>query len=1124
MGQIVPQSKSVEALKVFNNAIVTSRLYPPETPQVANAVERGYKGIKLFLRERGKLFFSFRDNAPSICGVPLDQETLDSFPNLIVFRQLKMMGLPKLQIGQEMDRFAFGQLLAVFIATPEKIKNKGGGLPFITSLGLTDYFPESDEDEQTAPEEDPPEPADNQARRTVKLQPELVAGLCGLETRTAIEEELTKRLARPDTATELLVAGVAYILSDIQKKKAIFASPLFTAMLQKAEIAVAESDRNEVAAGLAGTLTENLKEPALCVLMSQEYPAGFGAKCYDVLVASLKIEALGGIFVILREQLAKAKLLGGANSPRVEFFGKVLLRLMNTGRGKQFLSTEKARAIIHEGEKARRKKRLEAGFQGLLQGNNTLLQSEELVQHLPDAVLQMLSAGENPGIIVRAMAEFFGSEYEGRREALLRSMVVIGERLVVDSRWDLIDLLLESLLQAICRPAASDDLLEKTVALLHLVMQNSWQCGDLGRGDKILNNFFQLRTGQTGNSPAVKTIIGKIQDRGIQRTRLPELLADCLASPKDEALGYRLALQGPVAVRFLVEALINTDKTEDRLRIIDLLTSSRSYLAPIIVERLPEHMPWYGKRNLIKLLGETGDEANADRVLPFLKHEDFRVQREAFLCLYRIAGKRRKELLLAALADSTELIKLEIIAALAGFCDSEVAVQLSLLLADYEFFSERNRAEIMLKILDTLGRCSCQEAYAGVQNFLQLQGVRAARKKIPEQVWTCAEKTLKTIESDLQDTKKKHIQAHQLRKIAMKQAAKLGKSGKTERIITGLQQEQAVRTLLARGELARARDQLLQLIEKTAKSRNFTQAEHLREWLIEVDPNAFSHIIQAAEIIDREKAAAIDKSHLEIWSSLYDVLTTEEFSTLYHSLKHKTCRSEEVLVTQGALQTALFFVNSGKVKLYFEGQGHEVLIKTMGSGEIFGAGAFFDASVWTVSVATVGIAEISILKFDKMEEWREDYPGLESKLQDFCRKFERIEEFLERNAKDRREHERHRLSGRVPTMLLDNHAKSVGVSSMVELFDISAGGLSYLARISQKEYARLLLGRKVQVKLQAGEKSGETAVLMGDILAVKSTYAVENDYSVHIRFDKELAPTQLFAILGAAQKNAPVTR
>jgi CRP-like cAMP-binding protein len=1128
MSQIVLLSKSVDALKAFNNAISTSRLYPPETPQVANAVERGYKGVKLFLREHGSLFFTHKGDAPCICGVPLEQEVLDSFPNLIVFRQLKMLGMPKLLIGPEMDRFAFGQLLSVFSASPDKIKKEGGGQIFITSLGLSSYFPESsgEDEERQAEEAKSPGQAESQPRRIVKLQPELVVGLCGIDKSASIDSELTKKLAVKETATELLVAAIAYILQEIRKTKAIVSSPLFPVMLQRAETGIGENDQSQVARDVAGTLTDNLKEPALCVLLSQEYPKGFGAVVYDCLINALSMELLGGIFIILREQIAKAKLIGGEKSPQVEFFGQILLKLMDTGRGKQFLSTEKAKAIIREGERARRQRRLEAGIQGLLQGNTSLLKSEELVLYLPEAVTQLLerNAGEHAEKLIRSMAEFLPAGHEAGRESLVRSMAVVCQRLAVDGRWNLVDLLLESLIQTVCRPSVGETLLEKIVTLLHLVMQNSWQCGEFGRGDLILTLFFRIRTGQIGKSPFLKTIVGKVQDRGIKLTQLPKLLEDCLADPKNETVGQRLALQGPVAVRFLVEALINTDNTADRMRIIDLLTSSRSFLAPIILERLPEHMPWYAKRNLIKLLGETGGEDDAESVMPYLKHEDYRVQRETFLCLYRIGGKRRKTLLLTALDDATEVIKIELIAALASLCDEEVAAHLSQLLVDFENISEKNRTDFLLRLLDTLGRCPCQEAQKGVQAFLQLQGVRAIRKKVPEQVWSSAEKVIKSLENDLQETRRKHVQASQLRKIAMKQVAKLGKAAKTQRIITGLQQEQTVRALVAQGDLEGAKDQLLQLIEKTARARNFVQAESLRDWLVEIDQTAFSHIIQAAEIIDREKAASIDKSHLEIWSRLYDILTTEEFSALYHALKHKVYRNDEVVVSQGTLQTSLFFINTGKVKLYFDDDGGEVLVKTMGSGEIVGAGAFFDASVWTISVASVGTSDISMLKLDRMQQWSEEYPGLEAKLADFCKKFERIEESIEQSSRDRRDHERHRISGRVQTTLLDNHDQSVGVQAMVELFDISAGGISYLARISRKENARLLLGRRMRVKLPSGDKPGQSVAMVGDILAVKGAYVVENDYSVHLKFDKTLEKKQLFEIVAAAQQGSLVIR
>jgi CRP-like cAMP-binding protein len=337
-----------------------------------------------------------------------------------------------------------------------------------------------------------------------------------------------------------------------------------------------------------------------------------------------------------------------------------------------------------------------------------------------------------------------------------------------------------------------------------------------------------------------------------------------------------------------------------------------------------------------------------------------------------------------------------------------------------------------------------------------------------------------------------------------------------------LPQEQTIRAFLAQGDKSTALDLLVQLIEKTARMRNFIQAENLREWLIEIDPAAFSHIIHVAELIDREKVAAIDKGHLEIWSKLYERLTSEEFAAVYHAQRHKTYLEGDVIVSQGAMQTSLFFINAGKVKLYFEDMGREVLVKTMGSGEIFGAGAFFEASVWTISVASVGRSEISTLKLDKLQDWREEFPGIESKLSDFCSKFENIDDFIKKNSQDRRTQERFKISGRVGTTLVDDRGQSIGVSAMAELSDISLGGVAYQVRISKKDNARLLIGRKVQVKLPAGEKLGEFSWITGDILAVRSTYAAESDYSVHVKFDASLNKRKLQEIIRAASREAQV--
>jgi len=1117
MNQIELQARGIEALKLFNNTIVTSRLYPAEAPQVANVVDRGYSGLKSFLSEYGDLQFSLEGGSPSLCGQLLSPETLEAFPNLVIYRQLRLLELPILTIHPEMDRFAFGQLLLVFNASVERIKKGGGGLAYITGLGLASYFPDPSEklDAQGGRTDD------LRARNLIKVRPELVVCLLGKDKRPVIVAELREKMATAETAMEVLAACVGHILKNIQKKKTISASEDFPLMVETAEMLITPNDKSEVAQGLAKILVESLREPALCVVLVQEYPDGFGSEVYDQLLATLTTEKLGGIVTILREQLDKARRRDGTNSSRVQFLNKALISLLDSKKGKHFLSLEKARSLMMEGEKERKKRRLEAGLKNFLQGNNSVLKSVELIEFLPDAIAQIQKGTANADIssLLMGMVTYLKEGGAEGKESLLNSMVTIGENLALDGQWLHVDHLLEPLMEEISQGSSEGVLVEKIVTFLQEIMQKSWQDGDYDRGDRILNLLHRIRSGKIPRPAEIKSIVAKVQDRGIQRAELPRLLEQCLAAPNDGPLRFRLILQGPVALRFLIESLIASEDAVARLKIIDLLTYCPDFLPSVILERLEDHMTWHGKRNLIKLLGETGQEKDAESLLPYLRHNDFRVQRETFLTLYKISGQKRRQLLLRALDESSDSIRPQIVGALANYCDPEVAGKLVELLASHEQFDEENRKPLLLQLLETLGRCPCPPALKGVQAFLGTRGQRATRK-IPEQIWNEAEKALKFLQKELQEARKKHVQASKLRKNSLKQAAKLSKAGMAQRVITGLPEEQTIGTYLARGEKTAAAEQILLLIERVARMRNFNQAEKLREWLIEIDPVALSQIVRAAEIIDREKVAAIDKSHLEIWAGLYDVLSTDEFTTVYHALHHKKYEKEEVIISQGALQGSLFFINSGNVRLYFGEKDSEVLIKTMGRGEIFGAAAFFEASVWTISVATIEPTELSVLTLDALQEWTEKFPGLDVKLKEFCNKYDKIEDIIKQNSSDRRSYKRYRISGRVVATLVNNRGRSLGTEFKVELLDISEGGISVLARISQKENGRLLLGRKLQLEIPAVEKMPRGISITGEVLAVKHTYAVENDYSLHMKFDNLIDRKQLHDIVIAMRRES----
>ena len=1100
MNQIESLAKTIDVLKSFNNTVVTSRIYPPEAPQVTAAVDRGYKSIKAYLRACGSLSFTLHEGMPCLCDIMLSRETLDSFSNLVVYRQLRLLGLNQLAISAEMDRFAFSQLLLVLNASVEKIKNEGGGLAYITSLGLAGYFPETTgvlvETKASKCHADGP-----RSRNMLKIRPEIIACLFGRDKRPVLEDELRKKMSILATAVDTLAAGTAHILQDIQKRKMIVASRYFPFMLARAEALIEPDLRQEVAQGLAALYVESLKDPALCVLSAQQYPAGFGTAVHDALLEALTPEKLSSIIHFLREQLIKAGRDGGEESLQAQFLDKVLTSLVSSKKGQHFLSTEKVKNLIDDGERARKKRRLEAGIKGFLQGNISLLKSEELVAYLPIALRQLQKNNDNVhvSLLLHGMVAYLAEGTEVPQESLSASMVIIGEKLLADGEWSHLDLLVKPLIAHVRQARSTTESIEKIITFLQQVMQQSWQVGENERGDALLTFLHQLRSGRTPHAAVLQSVVARIQDRGIRRSSLPELLKQCLAAPQDEKLSFRLLHQGPIVVRFLVESLINAEKAADRLKIIDLLTVSPENVPTLVHERLQEHMLWYGKRNLIKLLGETGTDKDAESILPYLQHEDFRVQREAFLALYKIGGKNRKQLLLHALDAASEHIMVQIIASLGIFCDAVVVDKLALLTASHEQFSDSNRNELLLQLMETLGRCPCPEAYACVSAFLESRGQRGT-KKIAETVWAAAEKSIIFLQKDLQESRKKHVQASQLRKIALKQAAKANKTPLTQWVITGSPEEQAVRTLLVRGEKKAAVEQVMGLIERAARQRNFMQAQKLREWLVEIDSTALSQILRATEIIDHEKVAAIDKGHLEIWSELYDILHTDEFSALFYSLKHKKYHNGEIIVHQGTVQETLFFINSGEVKVYFADKGNEVLVKTMGKGQIFGAEAFFEASVSTISVAAIGTAEISILKLDSLQQWRRDSPGLEAKLYNFCQKFQTVEDFIKLSESDRRLYQRYRISGRVIATLVDARGRSLGTDFKVDLADISEGGLSFQVRIAQQIDGRLLLGRKMQFLLPVRDTSGEDLAVIGDVLAVKRNIGVDNEYFLHLRF------------------------
>ena len=174
--------------------------------------------------------------------------------------------------------------------------------------------------------------------------------------------------------------------------------------------------------------------------------------------------------------------------------------------------------------------------------------------------------------------------------------------------------------------------------------------------------------------------------------------------------------------------------------------------------------------------------------------------------------------------------------------------------------------------------------------------------------------------------------------------------------------DERVDAYVSAGDADAAVKLLFEMIVKNARAKNFPKAEALRNKLFEINDMALTEIIRSGEIIEEEKAGAIDQNHLEVWSKLYSTLTTEEANALYYNLEEKNYGAHVTLFEEGKPNKRLLFINQGQLKMVYTAGEKETLLKTLGQGKLAGDDTFFALTHCTTSLITLSRARLHVLE------------------------------------------------------------------------------------------------------------------------------------------------------------------
>ena len=312
-------------------------------------------------------------------------------------------------------------------------------------------------------------------------------------------------------------------------------------------------------------------------------------------------------------------------------------------------------------------------------------------------------------------------------------------------------------------------------------------------------------------------------------------------------------------------------------------------------------------------------------------------------------------------------------------------------------------------------------------------------------------------------------------------------------------QEKLLEKYIKENKIELAVKLLFDLIAKHAQENHFSKADALRGKLFEVDSMALNEIVKSAEIIETAKIAAIDQVHRHTWSHLYDKLTKEETIAFYYGTKAASYETGQIIFRQGEMNSNLYFINAGEIKMFYHKDKHGILLKTLGPGDISGEDTFFTNSICTTSIMAHSVVKLNFLEKTVLQKWRAEAPNLANKLQDYCAQLVAIKDLLQKQELERRAHRRYALSGNAAIRIMDRPGMK---DFKGDLSDISASGISFMMNTSPQS-AELLLGCRLNLKFTLPEVFPEIRIDQdGRIVGVHGQ--MYNEYLINVKWDELL--------------------
>lgn len=616
--------------------------------------------------------------------------------------------------------------------------------------------------------------------------------------------------------------------------------------------------------------------------------------------------------------------------------------------------------------------------------------------------------------------------------------------------------------------------------------------------EEVFILLYRIQCGSLKKSKAIKSLTSKTLHNLKKKDIVERLTEGYLLGNKQQYLFQNILNSiGHKAAIYLLNRVIHSHNRTERIALLNLIPTFDTTAIPILEDCLKNNPPWAVVRNVIYIVSEIGKDKNYWLVERYFSHPDERVQHEMICCVLKLGGPAKKTRLLEGFSVVHDRLKIYILRLLIEQSDNDETVKTALLDLAAKRTKDPLQAgyELLFAIIAALKRFPCTESIFQLEKmqaeFKNKKGTEQLLLHIGEALKVLQPKirhSLQNVDSYLDDVSFDNDLAQQQR--AFKKVRKT---------------EDEIQDLVRAGDVQQAGQLVYNQAVAAAKTKDFSVACLLRDRLLEINPMAMEETIQLGEFIEEQKNSSITSHHLEIWSELYEEMVTEEFNALYYSLRQENYHKGDIIVQSGETDNNLYFLNSGYISLSCIVGGKEIFLKRMQPSNVLGGEQFFSPSVWTVTLKALSETQVNVLDYTIFKKITEQYPEIEDKLRNYCRKYVQVPELLKMSGDDRREYPRYSVVLPTRNILLDPYGFKGKREFKGELLDISKHGLAFTIKISNWNNARLLLGRHIVTTIITRDE--ELPLQNGVVVGVRLHEPTMQDFSVHIKLTKQMDET-----------------